>query len=65
MADRENVLYIKTLAGFSIRYNGAEVAAGKLGASQICQLLLLIIHHKDTQSCSTMEMGLEYSLSVF
>lgn len=48
MADRENVLYIKTLAGFSIRYNGAEVAAGKLGASQICQLLLLIIHHKDT-----------------
>ena len=48
MAEKGNALHVKTLAGFSMKYNGEEIAVGKLSSSQIGQLLLLIMHHKDT-----------------
>ena len=48
MAEQDNVLHVKTLAGFSMKYNGEEIAVGRLSSSQIGQLLLLIMHHKET-----------------
>ena len=44
----EEVIYLKTLAGFSMKYGGIEVAAGKQSESQIGLLLLLLMHYRET-----------------
>ena len=46
--DQREVIYLKTLAGFSMHYNGSEIAAGKQSESQIGLLLLLLMHYRET-----------------
>ena len=45
---KDNMIHLKTLAGFSARYNGEEIAAGKQSESQIGLLLLLLLHYRKT-----------------
>ena len=45
MKEQENVLYVRMLGGFSLRWNGKLVAGGsKASDSQNASLLQLLIH---------------------
>ncbi len=46
--DQKDIIYLKTLAGFSMRYDGNEIAAGKQSESQIGLLMLLLMHNRQT-----------------
>ena len=42
-----NTLYMQTLGGFSVQWNGAVIAGGsKSGESQFASLLLILIHSR-------------------
>ena len=45
--EKKNVLYLKTLSGFSARCNGTEIAKGKQGESQMGMLLIMAVHNKN------------------
>ena len=46
--DRENVLYVRMLGGFSMRYNGRLIAGGsKASESQFVYLLQILIHNRE------------------
>ena len=45
---RENVLYVRMLGGFSLRWNGKLIAGGsKAGDSQLTYLLQILIHNRE------------------
>ena len=47
--DRENVLYVRMLGGFSVRWNGKLIAGGsKANGSQFAYLLQILIHNRDS-----------------
>ncbi len=46
--EKEEAIYLKTLAGFSMQYGGDEVAAGKQSESQIGMLLILLMHYRQS-----------------
>ena len=46
--DRENVLYVRMLGGFSVRWNGKLIAGGsKASDSQFTSLLQILIHNRE------------------
>ena len=46
--DRENVLYVRMLGGYSVRFNGKLIAGGsKASDSQFTSLLQILIHNRD------------------
>ncbi len=45
---KENVLYVRTLGGFSVQWNGKLIAGGsKASGSQFVSLLQILIHHRE------------------
>ena len=47
MSEKENVLYVRMLGGFSVRWNGKLVAGGsKASESQLTSLLQILIHNR-------------------
>ena len=47
MSDNKNyVISVRTLGGFSIRYNDAELSFGNQNESQMVQLLQLLLHFR-------------------
>ena len=47
--EKENVLYVRMLGGFSVRWNGKLIAGGsKAGGSQFVNLLQILIHNRHT-----------------
>ena len=47
MSDKQNdVINVRTLGGFSIRYNDAELSFGNQNESQMVQLLQLLLHYR-------------------
>ena len=45
--EKENVLYVKTFGGFSLRYNGSEIAGGDMRGNQIRMLVQMLLHFKN------------------
>lgn len=45
--EEENVLYVKTFGGFSIRLNGSELAGGDMRGNQIRMLIQMMLHFKN------------------
>ena len=50
MTEKEpNVLYVRMLGGFSVRWNGKLIAGGsKAGDSQLTCLLQILMHNRET-----------------
>ena len=44
--EKEGVIYVHTFGGFSVRYNGAEIAEGDQRGNQIRMLMQLMLHFK-------------------
>lgn len=44
--NRNDILSVRTLGGFSIRYNGSELSFGQQNESQMVQLLQLLLHYR-------------------
>ena len=46
--EKENVLYVRMLGGFSVRWNGKLIAGGsKASGSQFAFLLQILIHNRE------------------
>ncbi len=45
--EEENVLYVRTFGGFSIRLNGNEIAGGDMRGNQIRMLIQMVLHFKN------------------